>query len=788
LLAQALFRSERDRLTRAFLGLCAAIALQVLLMLVLHTLPGPLPWQLVLGSFDALALLFGLLLLRQHASIEPVPRQPYLSIALIVLLGALLRLPFLGSAEFQGDEANVVLLGVDAIIGHEEILLLHRKGPVEVLLPTGLLALMGQINEGLARLPFALVGLGVIVGAYLLGRRMLGSTLAGTVAAALLALDGFLIAFSRMVQYQNVVVLLMIGAIWCGWRFYEGSAHPQRDLLCGAVLAAVAGLAHYDGWSVLPALAWLLLAGAWRRGWRSIPDLARIAAPLVVYAALTASFYIPFVLHEHFQSTLHNLMKRTGQRGGIFELFNNLPLYERVATFYNTTFQIHWLGVLLAAAGVVWLWRLGRPRALGVALAALLVLGCGLLVWDPQRLALAGGGNWAIIAFAAPLAALILSPAVPPALRTLVIWFSIPFVAEAFLIVDPKTHFYMMDAAAALLIGLALAQLSRWLRERRLARGLVPLALGGVGLLALAVPYLYLVFVRQAPEYWNVFPTARPEIYRATYGDTLPANAGYFGLPHRAGWKVIGELYREGVLRGTFESNEDYSMTLWYLGPTPRCDHQPDYYFLSQAPLDPVKVPVKQIEQEYQLFGSVQVDGVKQIEIYSRQPVPQPARSFELRDYIDTFDARQVINLPDQRMVFDLKPRVPMRAYWQEGAWLERAEIRDIEMVAGQSTRLVFHWSATKALDPGVEVVARLINSEGRPTDGISPPCASSTPSEWHNHEDNTTSFTLSAEATIPPGHYEIQVGLRDTYTGAWLRLSDGSTTVTMGMLTVETR
>ena len=93
--------------------------------------------------------------------------------------------------------------------------------------------------------------------------------------------------------------------------------------------------------------------------------------------------------------------------------------------------------------------RYGRPRLLGAALAGLLLLGCALLLWAPERFVLVGG-NWAILAFGLPLAGLILSPATPPPLRTLLIWFAAPFIAESFLIDDPKTHFYTMDAAAAL--------------------------------------------------------------------------------------------------------------------------------------------------------------------------------------------------------------------------------------------------------------------------------------------------------------------------------------------------
>ncbi len=72
-----------------------------------------------------------------------------------------------------------------------------------------------------------------------------------------------------------------------------------------------------------------------------------------------------------------------------------------------------------------------RPRPLGWGLAALLLLGGVVLARDPQRFALENG-NWAIVAFALPIAGLALAPATPAPLRALVLWFGSAFVAESF--------------------------------------------------------------------------------------------------------------------------------------------------------------------------------------------------------------------------------------------------------------------------------------------------------------------------------------------------------------------
>src|SRR5262245_41088986 len=67
LLALSLFEGEREPLTQIFLGLCGAIGLAALLLLALQALPGPLPWWLVLGVFDALSALLSVWLLGRPA-------------------------------------------------------------------------------------------------------------------------------------------------------------------------------------------------------------------------------------------------------------------------------------------------------------------------------------------------------------------------------------------------------------------------------------------------------------------------------------------------------------------------------------------------------------------------------------------------------------------------------------------------------------------------------------------------------------------------------------------------
>lgn len=97
---------------------------------------------------------------------------------------------------------------------------LHRKGPVEILLPTLVYTLTGHLTEATAHTRFALANLAGVVAIFVLGWRLFKFTgrLGG---GAVLALDGYFIGFARIVQYQSVVILtsalvvLILYRNWC---------------------------------------------------------------------------------------------------------------------------------------------------------------------------------------------------------------------------------------------------------------------------------------------------------------------------------------------------------------------------------------------------------------------------------------------------------------------------------------------------------------------------------------------------------------------------------------------
>lgn len=542
-----------------------------------------------------------------------------LPILLLLLLAGHFRLHGLGYSEFQGDEARAMLLAARLLESQDlETLLWHKKGPLEVLLPAAGVR-RGDLRESTARLPFALAGLGVVLAGYALGRRLWGGRAAFT-AALVLALDGYLIAFSRIVQYQSVVALCSVLAVWCAWRWYSREARGRRYLTLAALFLAFGTWAHYEAVLAAVPVAYLVASRARRERWSAGTWVRRLAAPVLVGAAVTAAFYVPFVLHPQFSTTFRYIAER---RVGGAAPYNKLGDYFLRASFYNASYVVVlMLAGLVAVLAVKLRAALGRHGWLGVgvwlAALAILVVQPGLFGLESEG----GERSLAILVFLPVLAVLLLSPTVDARWRMVLLWFAVPFLVAGFLVQKPHTHFYTMVPAAALLVGWGADQAVAWLEGRWSRRpALAVAAAAGVGFVVLAGWYQQQVFLRQVPEYKRVYPEAAAPGYWMPYGDELP-RGGYFGFPYRAGWNEVRALFADGTLQGSYDSNEERLITGWYTGGAVRCSENPRYYLVSWNPQDEEEIPSRaEIEQTHRLKATIRVHGQEKLWVYEREPV-----------------------------------------------------------------------------------------------------------------------------------------------------------------------
>ena len=780
-----------DRIERIALTMGMGFAALILGTLGLHYLPGPLTAPHILALYDGLIFLLLIVLVRNsffgsgRSSIpDDRPRGPDVSthqgfgisqfarlcggqvirnpqsairnsaFVALLLVAAFLRLTNLGYSEFQGDEARAMLMAAGVIQGQDEILFLHKKGPVEVLLPATFYALQGTADEFTARLPFALSSLAGVLSVYILARRLFPRhPLAAPVAAGLLAVDGYLVAFGRIVQYQSVVFLMMALAAWCFTRWYR-DRDPVLAMLA-AFFIAVGSLAHYEAVLVIPFVAWLFWTRGRREGWPLGQWVWHVLGPVLAFAVIAGAFYIPFVRHPHFTQTAQYITER---RIGGELLYNNLTRFFHLATFYNSTYYIVFLILGLLVLISHQLRGSLRPPLLAMAVQGALAAGLLGVLLFPQALVVQGF-NLVFLPFAATLAVLIAAPCITTELKATVLWFGVPFLIASFLILKPNTHFYIMFPAWAILVGVAISYL---IADGRIER--TALILGSIVLLALFGYYVYIVFVRHTPDYRRGYPATRPAFYPVVYGDQVP-KGGVFGFPHRGGWKAIGALYAQGVLQGSYSANEEPLITSWYTRRAAWCRDAADVYCITSVIHDIENIPVDRIRAENHLLGRVWSDGRPILEIYSLQPMAAPV-DYDLAELQGVFDAA---TQPDLSLWALEQPVPQVRVDALLG---ERARLIGFDaprqVAAGGALPLALYWEPLAPFDRHYNVFSH-IEVEGEHLWGQSdgtPVCGREPTTGWQPGRVVVDSRSLPVDPATPPGEYPLLVGLYDPMTG----------------------
>lgn len=621
-----------------------------------------------------------------------VPRSAWLQVAAVVAFGALLRLPDIGYAEVQGDEATIMLKAAAALQGRTDAIFVHKKGPAEIVIASAFYALEDRAEEALVRLPFAFATLAGLAVVYLIGRAMF-SPAAGVVAGLLLGVNGFFVGFARIVQYQSIVFLMSALAIWCAWRLSRSPVSPASPrspdspasssspaspasptspnppaasgtasgddpawIGLGAFFVAIGLMAHYDTVFALPPIAWLV----WRR-WRAAgpasgrfdvatglarADFRRIGWAALGAAVLLGIFFVPLALHPYFRSTTLDYLVQTrlGGDGGDGLFHNALLNSATLATFYSST----WLMLAVAVLLLVELGRRLAAPALALAIGTALAVALARPEWTrwgpvdvtfPLLLAVAAAGLWRARA--------------DDGWKAVWLWFVVPLAVYGGLVKSPRTHFHVAFPAWMLLASLPVAAGWRMVgadavAARRGARR-IALALAGGAAYLLFAAYAWWTFVQHDVEYRRAYPAGTPPGQWVALPD-LPSS-GWFGFPYRAGWKTIGALYGQGLLHGDYHSNEEEWVTHWYTRGQPRCDDRPRYLFVAEGVQDERPIPADPAAEGYVVVAEITRGGQPRIAVWQRAdlaaidphlpapPAGLPAPRFAVETAEPLFDA-----------------------------------------------------------------------------------------------------------------------------------------------------
>ncbi len=699
-------------------------------------------------------------------------------LGLVLILSAVLRLARIAWNEIEGDEALILMQATQAIAGREDIVFWHKKGPAELLIPMVAWLSSGTMSEGIARAPFAILSIAAVLSGYEFSRRSSGKESA-LISAALIATNGYFVAYGRIVQYQSVILLMVPLAF----------AHLVEDRRGSAFLAGLfmgfALLAHYDAMIVLPAFGYALLAARWTtcRPW------SRILFAACGVLMVTLPFYGPFLLSEGFEfATSYLIGARISGSGPLFR--SNYAEFLSVDAIYNSSYYFLCLGFMLLVAILRDLSRWGRASLFGVLL--LIPTSMAAAVWGSRWVAL--GIDWSFLPSALLLGFCVIAPRLPWHRRALWLWFAAAYLFYLFVVADPRTHIYNVYVPGVFLAGDALQWL--WRGRLRLWPSPVRYSVLGIGilLLALIIGFPFNVFVRTDRDYAAGYPNSRLPVYWGLSTD-VPKNV-YFGIPHHVGWKAVTELMPDTAGAVLYNSNEVPRITDWYLpqGLRIQCNH-PDFYFIDLLHPDHVysSIPVDRnvVDKDYGLVGVVTVAGRPSLEIYQRGQVEQAARIYRDEDFGSAFDRsatpdRWLRRLPQDSV---LTPDVS----FGDSISLLGYSIEKHSIGAGETFRLVLYWRTSGLVEDTYVVFIHLIK-DGVVQQGSGdslPDCGAQPTSLWVPGELIVDAHEVHAFDDAACEDCGVFIGLYDLYSGARVpayTLGERTAGDTVYLTTVEIR
>lgn len=773
-----------NRVERWVIGLGLGYVTLIITGLCLHYLPGPLSLTIVLLTFNGLSLiLLGWQVFqpaqgrhdlldnaekfisaqssevgRQKSNLSrifpPISSDTLLILFLILGIAVLFRFPRLGYSEFQNDEVRVMFRTAEVLVGESDALFQRQKGPAEVLLPALLWRLSGTITEWIARLPFALAGLLALVTLFGFSRRYL-SIPVGWVATSLLAFTGFMVAFSRIVQYQTVVIWMSLLALWAAFAWRE--TLQQRWAMLSALFLATGFLAHYDAILVAPAIAYLALFSSvpisTRKRWQT---WTLAGAGFFLAAGL---FYIPYLLAPSADDNATYLLARIWQDT---LLKNNLSQFLDYNVIYNSFYFIFVVGLLLLGwlASILQGVPLVGRRFGGQYWLPLVAVSAVLIAFIRPDFFQVARFDWTPLVFGLIALAALFSSRLDESWRAITLWFVIPFWGYTFIVALPGTHYYIFYPALALLAGFAVVRL--WQIYPSLGMGMI-LGIAGISLAVLVSDHLYTAYLRKDIEYIQDWPEGHPTSFWPYYEPQLPDSGDLFGFVHRAGWKVVGGLYAEGRLSGTYGSNERGSMALWYLRFAPFvnvlefqiCQKRPDYFFFVDDVLRAEPVDPHLLETYYAPMGQIAMPYDELLSIYQRQPATQPLGPIDKAALTQRFDQTAT---PD---AFAQRPESHTVGYdFGSKLRLVEYELNPYQPQPGGQITVRLMWQAAISLEDDYHVRLQLRNGPYSISQVEERPCFLYPTNQWTPSQIVPGWHALSIDPNAKPADYTLSVTL----------------------------
>ena len=253
----------------------------------------------------------------------------------LILVSSYLRFKNLSYSEYQDDESKAMMT-----IQNEKFsfsfFLSQRKGPVQFLFTRAISFFVSDWrNELFFRIPFATVNTLSVMVVWAIFKRIFKSSVTAFCGSLLYSINGFIVGFSRIVQYQNFNLLFSFLSLYFFIRLYQDKKKTYLFSALGTAFFCFSLLSHWDAIFFVIPIAYFYIAYfiSQKAGKKFI--LATFFN-LLLGCVLLLPFLIPYVNnHTKDPDSMRYFSKRVGistysieKHISIFELYNpNITLY-----------------------------------------------------------------------------------------------------------------------------------------------------------------------------------------------------------------------------------------------------------------------------------------------------------------------------------------------------------------------------------------------------------------------------------------------------------------------------
>lgn len=270
----------------------------------------------------------------------------------LIVSAGFLRFYNLGYSNYTADEYGAMIWTKSTPDNFpsdlKEFFLTRKKGPLQYIVSYLPIYLTGSyINELAVRIPFAIFSVLSVLVFYKLVERLTKNRLVAFISAGLFMTSGFIAAFGRIVQYQNLNMFFSFSGLYLYSELLVSKRKLMQKTLLGTAALALSLFAHWDVVFVTVPLVLILVQFARDDSFPKKYKVKLLLTNLAFGLLLVLPFLVPYSLK--FQSIKGNqtyLSKRVG-----YYQKSNIDDYLFDVEFYNPflTLLVYGIGGLLGA-------------------------------------------------------------------------------------------------------------------------------------------------------------------------------------------------------------------------------------------------------------------------------------------------------------------------------------------------------------------------------------------------------------------------------------------------------